>query len=237
MISMYKKDTSMVAWPTARPVQDLPRLLDRQRHETTKGPKGAGQMEHAAGSPWHPFPYGIYFLSNFDMQCKVVAGKGIAYFVPKSILIISLPHWIFQHSASFRCVGLIPDKSVFHFEHVTLHDFEHPWADGKPESKALDFSEIYHPKLQLETSRLSWYDSKHGEIEPNEQTTHRVDSLSRILWNIFSVEISAIQEMWPAVHVSQEAKAEWAGSDEWRWPGVDFVFVNIDMQCRDISRI
>ena len=38
---------------------------------------------------------------------------------------------------------------------------------------------------------------------------------SRILCkNNFSIVIFAIQEMWPAVHGSQQAKAQWAGKDE-----------------------
>ena len=134
------------------------------------------------------------------------------------------------------CPGyLIPDKSVFHFEHVTLHDFEHPWADGKPESKLWISQRFIIQNCSLKRLDFPGTIQNMEKLNPKIAFVHQ----PRVEYSETSspVVISAIQEMWPAVHVSQEAKAQWAGSDEWRWPGVDFVFVNIDMQCRDISRI
>jgi hypothetical protein len=93
-----------------------------------------------------------------------------------------------------------------------------------------------HLSSKVKTSPL--YDSKHGGITPNEKTTYRhAEHPSRILWKNFSIVIFAIQEMWPAVHGSQQAKAQWAGSKRWRWPVWTLSLSNIDMQCKDISCI
>ena len=63
---------------------------------------------------------------------------------------------------------------------------------------------------RFEHSMFLW---KNPTQRKSDQHTHRKDCVcsptpSWILWNIFSVVISAIQEMWPAVHVSQETKAQ-----------------------------